>query len=46
MARMSQVLNKEQLLKGKRRQRYINRFLKVLRVIEIIAICYLLSKAI
>lgn len=46
MARMSQVHNKQELLSQKKRQRHIGKALKVLRIIQFIAICYLLYKAI
>lgn len=46
MARISQVYNKSELLAQKKRERHLNKAWKVLQVIQFIAVCYLLYKAI
>lgn len=44
MARMSQVLNKEQLIKQKKRQRIINKIITLSKIVQFVLICVIAYK--
>jgi hypothetical protein len=46
MAKLSQVVNKEELFKQKRRQNLRNKIWKYIQILEFIVVLYLLVKAV